>query len=151
MSLSYRLAIGLALGALSAVAACSRQQRAQIDTAAGSVESVTRATLSVIDVDMGRHIAADSTISDKTDTFAPADTVYASVHTSGTAQNGAVIGRWTFEDGSVVDEKTNNVTTSGDARTVFRLGKSGNLSRGRYTLHVIVDGKEVRSKDITVK
>jgi hypothetical protein len=151
MSLPYRLGIGLALSALSAVAACSKQQRAKVDTATGSVESATRAALSVIDVDMGRRVAADSTITDKTDTFTPMDTVYASVHTSGTAQNGAVVGRWTFEDGSVVDEKTNTVTTSGDARTVFRLGKSGNLSKGRYTLHVIIDGKEVRSKDIAVK
>ena len=51
----------------------------------------------------------------------------------------------------IVDEKTNTVTTSGDARTVFTLSKSGGLSRGRYTLHVMVDGKEARSKDITVK
>ena len=151
MSLPHRVPVALALGVLGIVAACSKEQRAEIDTAAGSVESTTRAALSVIDVDMGRQLAADSTISDKTDTFAATDTVYASVHTSGTAQNGSVIGRWTFEDGSVVGEQTNTVTTNGDARTVFRLGKSGNLSKGRYTLHVIIDGKEVRSKDIAVQ
>jgi hypothetical protein len=132
-------------------AACTREQRADVDTAAGAVESTVRATLSVIDVDMGRRIGADSTISDKTDDFARTDTVYASVHTSGTAAGGAVVGRWTFQDGAVVDEKTNTVTTSGDARTVFRLTKPGGLTAGRYTLHVLVDGKEVRSKDITVK
>jgi len=148
---THRLPLALALSVLGATAACSKPQRAKIDTAAGSVESATRAALSVIDVDMGRRLAADSTISDKTDDFTTTDTVYASVHTSGTATNGAVVGRWTFEDGSVVDEKTNTVTTNGDARTVFRLGKSGNLSKGKYTLHLVIDGKEVRSKDVTVK
>jgi hypothetical protein len=29
--------------------------------------------------------------------------------------------------------------------------KPAGLSKGKYTLHVLVDGKEVRSKDIAVK
>jgi hypothetical protein len=147
---TQRLQIVVVLSTFCVAVACTKQQRATVDTATGSVESAARAALSVIDVDMGRRIAADSTIADKTDDFTSTDTVYASVHTSGTATNGAVVGRWTFEDGSVVDETTNRVTTSGDARTVFRLAKSGGLSKGRYTLHVLIDGKEVRSKDITV-
>jgi hypothetical protein len=137
--------------ALVGAVACTKQQRAKVDTATGSVESATRRALSVIDIDMGRRLATDSTIADKTDDFAATDTVYASVHTSGTATNGAVVGRWTSPDGAVADEKTNMVTTNGNARTVFRLAKPGGLAKGRYTLHVIIDGKEVRSKDITVK
>jgi hypothetical protein len=105
----------------------------------------------VIDVDMGRHVDAERKIGDKTDDFAPSDTIYASVHTSGTANNSAVIGRWTFQDGTVVDEKTDNVTTNGDARTVFYIAKPSGLPQGKYTLHVIIGGKEVRSKDVTVK
>jgi hypothetical protein len=136
---------------LFGLAGCTKGQRATVDTAAGSVESATRAAFSVIDVDMGRHLAADSTIADKTDDFTASDTVYATVHTSGTATSTTVVGRWTFEDGTVADEKTNTVTTNGPARTVFSLVKPAGLSKGKYTLHVLVDGKEVRSKDITVK
>src|SRR5688500_13563581 len=128
------LSIALALAALGGVAGCNREQRSDIDTAAGSVESSVRAALSVVNVDMGRRIGADSSIADNTTDFTTTDTVYASVHTSGTAQNSAVVARWTSEDGSVVDETTNTVTTSGDARTVFRLSKQGGLSRGKYTL-----------------
>ena len=73
------------------------------------------------------------------------------MHTSGTAENSAVVGRWTFQDGSVVDEKTNTVTTNGDARTVFQLAKPSGLTPGKYTLHVIVGDKEVRSQDVTVR
>lgn len=151
MTHASRLRIGVAIGALVALSACTRSQRSEVDTAAGTVESSVRAALSVIDVDMGRHVGADSTITDKTDEFTPSDTIFASVHTSGTANNGAVVARWTFEDGTVVDEKTNTVTTSGDSRTVFHLSKAGGLAKGKYTLRVLVDQKEVRSKDVTVK
>lgn len=151
MSYARRSTVVLALVVLGSGAACTKQQQARVDTATGSVEAATRRALSVIDIDMGRRIGADSTVTDKTDDFAATDTVYASVHTSGTATNGAVVGRWTSPDGSVAGEKTNTVTTNGDARTVFRLAKAGGLAKGRYTLHVIIDGKEVRSKDITVK
>ena len=109
------------------------------------------AAFSVIDVDMGRHVGADKKITDKTDDFAPTDTIYASVHTSGTANNTPVIARWTFENGSVVDERTQNVTTNGDAYTEFHIVKPGGWPKGKYTLHVLIDGKEVRTKDVTVK
>jgi hypothetical protein len=131
--------------------ACDRSQRATADSAAGAVASNFGTALSVIDVDMGRHIDAEKKISDKTDDFAPTDTIYASVHTSGTATNRALVGRWTFQDGSVVDEKTDMVTTTGTGRTVFYISKPGGLAAGKYTLHVLVDGKEVRSKDVEVK
>lgn len=136
---------------LLVAAACNERQRAKSDSATGAIESNVRAALSVVDVDMGRHVDAERKISDKTDDFAATDTIYASVHTSGTANNSPVIGRWTFQDGTVVDEKTDNVTTNGDARTVFYIAKPSGLARGKYTLHVIVDGKEVRSKDVEVK
>jgi hypothetical protein len=143
------VSVALFLTALG-VAGCNREQRADVDTAAGTVESTVRAALSVVNVDMGRRIGADSTIADETTDFTSKDTVFASVHTSGTAQNSAVVARWTSEDGSLVEETTNTVTTSGDARTVFRLSKQG-LSPGKYTLRILVDGKEARSKDFAVR
>jgi hypothetical protein len=136
---------------LSSAAACNRDQRATVDSAAGTAADAIRTALSVIDIDMGRHVDAEKKISDKTDEFAPKDTIYASIHTSGTATNGAVVGRWTFQDGTVVDEKTETVTTNGDARTAFFITKSGGFKPGKYTLHVLIDGKEARTKDVTVK
>ena len=147
-----RLQSASVIAALSLViVGCNQAQREKTDSAAGAVESNVRTALSVIDVDMGRHVDAERKISDKTDDFAPSDTIFASVHTSGTATSSAVVGRWTFQDGSVVDEKTDNVTTNGDARTVFFIARPSGLTRGRYTLHVLVDGKEVRSKDVEVE
>jgi hypothetical protein len=133
------------------LSACNESQRDRADSAAGALAENVRTALSVIDVDMGRHIDADRTIVDKTETFTPTDTIYASVHTSGTATNGAVVGRWTFQNGTVVDEKTDTVTTNGDAHTAFFIMQPSGLPTGKYTLHVLIDGKEVRTKDVTVK
>jgi hypothetical protein len=144
------LVVGLATGALVA-SACNREQRSSIDSAAGSASEAVRAALSVIDIDMGLHLDSAKKITDKTDTFAATDTIYASVHTSGTANNGAVVGRWTGPDGVVVSENTEHVTTNGDAYTAFHVAKPGGFPKGTYTLHVIIDGKEVRTKDVTVK
>jgi hypothetical protein len=146
-----RWSMPVAASLLAAVAACNESQRNKTDSAAGAVENNVRTALSVIDVDMGRGVDTERKISDKTDDFAPNDTIYASVHTSGTATSSPVVGRWTFQDGTVVDEKTDNVTTNGDARTVFFIAKPAGLARGKYTLHVLVDGKEVRTKDVEVK
>jgi hypothetical protein len=55
------------------------------------------------------------------------------------------------DSATVVGEETKSVTTSGDAYTTFNLSKAGGLTPGKYTLHVIIDGKEVRTKDVTVK
>jgi hypothetical protein len=148
------LAATLLVGAV----ACRGEQRAAVDTTTAKLDTTVssageavRTALSVMDVDMGRHVAADRTIADKTDDFAPGDTIFASVHSSGTATNGAVTGRWTYADGSVVDEKTDTVTTTGDAHTVFYIMSPTGLKKGKYTLHVVIDGKEVRTKDVTVK
>jgi hypothetical protein len=141
----------VAVSLLLAAIACNQAERTKADSAAGAIEGNVRAALNVIDVDMGRHVDTERKISDKTDDFAPSDTIYASVHTSGTATNSPVVGRWTFQDGTVVDEKSDNVTTNGMARTVFYIVKPSGLARGRYTLHVLVDGKEVRAKDVEVK
>ena len=138
--------------ALVAFTACTGEQRDTVDSAAGSAVDAARTTLSVIDVDMGRHIDAENKISDKTDTFAASDTIYASVHTSGTLKEGSnVVGRWTFADGSVVDETAlGNAATKMD-RMAFFITKPGGLMKGKYTFRVIVDGNEVRSKEITVQ
>ena len=136
-----------------AITACNKDKSLPADTtsATSAITPDAPAAFSVIDVDMGRHIDAEKKISDKTDDFAPTDTIYASVHTSGTANNSAVLARWTFENGTVVDERTQNVTTNGDAYTEFHIVKPGGWPKGKYTLHILIDGKEVRTKDVTVK
>lgn len=132
--------------------ACSKKDAATVDTttpAAGA--PAMPAAFSVMDVDMGRHIDAEKKISDKTDDFAPSDTIYASVHTTGAAANQTILGRWTFQDGQTVDEHSETVSPTGDAYTEFHIAKPSGWPKGKYTLHVLVNGAEARTKDVTVK
>jgi hypothetical protein len=149
MRISYR-AIAVAC-ALASICACGKTERYSVDSAAGVAGSSARGTLSLVDVDMGRHLGADRKIVDKTDDFAPTDTIYASVHTSGKTTGTPVTGRWTFENGTVVDEKTDTVSTNDNAYSAFFIVKPGGLPTGKYTIHVFVNGAEVRSKEVTVK
>ena len=145
---STRLIAVCSAAALVSVAGCSKDKGGYADTPA----KMPAATgVSVVDIDMGRHIGPDKKITDKTDDFAPSDTIYGSIHTSGTATNVAVVGRWTFENGTAVDERTNTISPTGDANTEFHVMKPGGWPKGKYTLHILIDGKEVRTKDVTVK
>jgi hypothetical protein len=141
------------LAALSLLGACSKETKSADTTAAASAVATpsTTSALTVTDIDMGRHISPDKKISDKTDDFAPTDTIYASLHTTGAATNSNVVGKWTFQDGSAVDETTQTISPTGDNYTEFHISKPSGFPKGKYTLHVSIDGKEVRTKDVTVK
>jgi hypothetical protein len=148
-----RFRISLAAFALVAVA-CSKESAPAADTTTAATAVPTPdmpAALAVIDIDMGRKLDAEKKIADKTDDFMPKDTIFASVHTSGAANNAAVIGKWTFEDGTVVDSTTQMVSPTGDAYTAFHIAKATGFPKGKYTVHIFIDGKEVRTKDVTVK
>lgn len=153
-------AIAFAVGAL---AACKSENQAQRDSAAGAVatrdstmpdttkKDTAAAPIQIADVKVGKKIDADKKISDETDDFTPRDTVFATVHTTGTA-NGATIGaRFNFEDGKVVSDKNETISPTTDAYTEFHLGKASGLKLGKYTLHVTLNGQEIQSKDFTVK
>jgi hypothetical protein len=143
----------LALVALVALSACRKDDSAAYDTAAptSATPSADSASFDVGDIDMGRHVGADMKISDKTDDFAPTDTIYASIHTRGGSAPVQLTARWTFEDSTVVSEETKSVQAGVEGDTEFHLVKAGGLQKGKYTVRILADGKEVKSKDVTVK
>jgi len=144
-----------ALGALVALSACKKDtdDTAKTDTATptSATPAPASASLDVGDIDMGRHVGADKKISDKTDDFAPKDTIYASIHTKGGSAPVQLMAHWTFQDSTVVAEDTQTVQPGVDADTEFHIVKAGGWPKGKYTIHVMADGKEVKTKDVTVK
>ena len=120
--LSSNRALRPAVAALAflALAACGKKEEQPTPQGAGGAvvpPATAPAALSVTEVRIGKKIDANKQIADQTDNFSPKDTVYASVHTTGTAQNAQIVGRWTFQDGQVVDERTESVSPNGDAYT----------------------------------
>jgi hypothetical protein len=145
------LCLALTLGA----SACGRndQNATTGDTAAGAVEATT--PVRVADVTLGKGIGTDKRVTNETDTFGTRDTIYASVHTTGGGGSGAgqqqLTARWTFQDGQVVDERTETISPSGDAYTEFRVSKPSGWPAGKYTLRILLNGSEVQTKDFTVR
>ena len=143
----------LLAAAAFALGACSKN-KSSYDTTATSGGAVatdsTAMSLRVADVTLGRNVGADKKVTDETDTFAPKDEIYASVHTTGAA-NGKITARWMFQDGQVVDERSETITGKGDDYTEFHISKPSGWPAGKYTLHVLVNDRETQTKDFTVK
>ena len=106
----------------------------------------------VSQVDIGRSLNADKTINDNTDSFKPNDTVYASIATEGTATAPTRLkARWTYQDGQVVDESTQTIAPTGNARTEFHISKPNGWPAGKYKLEVFLNGSSAATRDIEVE
>ena len=109
------------------------------------------AVVKVTDIDVGRSVAADKTIADKTDSFRPTDTFYVSVKTEGSAPSATLVARWTYEDGQVVDESRQEIVASGGpAVTEFHLSKPDGWPPGDYKVEVLLNGTSAGTEDFKV-
>jgi hypothetical protein len=144
-------AVVVALASL-AFTGCSKGADKAADTQTPAVTPVDTTTkpVAVADVATGHHIGADKKIVDESGDFAVKDTIFAAVHTTGN-QTAKLTARWNYQDGKVVDERSEDIAPKGDAYTEFHIVKPSGWPKGKYTLHVLLNGAEVQSKDVTVK
>jgi hypothetical protein len=141
------LCLALALG----TSACNKrdQSEAGSGTAGGAVDA--SAPVRVADVTLGRGVGADKRVTNQTDTFGARDTIYASVRTTGTGSGTQLTARWTYQDGQVVDERSETISPTGEAYTEFHISKPTEWPKGKYTLRVLLNGSEVQTKEFTVR
>ena len=104
----------------------------------------------VSQIDLGRSLNADKTINDKTDSFKPNDAVYASIATDGSAATATLKARWTYQDGQVVNESTQTIAPTGNARTEFHISKPDGWPTGKYKLEAFLNGSPSATKDFEV-
>ena len=142
----------MAVLAFAALTACSKKEKVSGGdvTTSAAVPAPAAAAVAVADIDVGKSVA-DAKVTDKTNEFKAADTVYASVHTTGAAPAATVMARWTFEDGQVVNESSRSIAPTGDAYTEFHISKPTGLPKGKYKVEVFLDTKSVGTKDFEVK
>ena len=110
----------------------------------------TGVAVRVSQIDMGRSLNADKTISDNSNSFKANDTIYASVATVGSAPTATLKARWTYQDGQVVNEFTQTIAPTGDARTEFHISKPDGWPTGKYKLEVFLNGASAATKDFEV-
>ena len=136
-------ALALGLTALISGAACKKAEE-PVATAAPTVGIPTAvpaaAAVTVTDVSLGKSIGADKKVQTPTDTFAPKDTIFASVSTEGTAPAAVIHAKWTFQDGQTVKDDSRTVALAGPAATEFSIQKPDGWPKGNYKVEIAVDG-----------
>ncbi|MGZ5393575.1 MAG: hypothetical protein ACXWD3_17545, partial [Mycobacterium sp.] len=105
----------------------------------------------VTDVTLGRSVGGDKAIIDRTDTFKPNDTIYASVATEGSAPSVTLRARWSFEDGQLVDESTRAIAPNNRERTEFHISKPDGWPAGKYKLEVFLNDQPAETKSFDVR
>ena len=128
-------------------AACTRSS----ENPGATGTSGTAVGVRVSQIDLGRSLTAAKTINDNTASFKPNDTIYASIATEGTAATATLKVRWTYQDGQIVDESTQTITPTGDARTEFHISKPDGWPAGKYKLEVFLNGSSAGTKDFNIQ
>jgi hypothetical protein len=105
----------------------------------------------VSDVKLGRAIGADKRLTEETDDFRPTDVIYAVVETQGSGSPAALQARWTYEDGQVVDESSQNISAAGGDFTEFHISKPSGWPKGKYKVEILLDGQPADTEDFEVK
>ena len=147
--------LGLVLAA--ALVSCNESNESQTATTSTSSTENTATTtpasqpVQVLGVDLGKNIGADKQVTERLDTFKPNDTIYASIHTSGSRATSKLGVKWTYQDGQVVDQSEQIVAPAeGSNAMEFHLSKPDGLPAGNYKVEVFVDGASVQSKEFRV-
>jgi hypothetical protein len=147
MMQSKRISLSLCAALLMVAAGCGNRPA---DTGGTTGTSGTTA-VKVTDISLGRAIGADKSISDSTDKFRAADTIYASVTTDGSAPSATLRARWTFEDGQTVDETTRTIVPTTRERTEFHISKPNGWPAGKYKVEVFLNDQSAGTKSFEVR
>ncbi len=106
--------------------------------------------ITVSSVELGSSVDANNHIANAGSSFAPKDSIYAAVMTSGSG-TAKLDARWTFQDGQVVHEDSKTLDTSGDHATTFMISKPTGFPPGNYKVEISLNGNVASSKDFSVK
>jgi hypothetical protein len=102
-------------------------------------------------VDVGNAIGPDKRVTAPTTTFAPTDTIYASVSSTGVTLTVTLVARWTYGDGQLVNEQAQTIATTGPAISEFHISKPDGWPVGTYKVEILANGTSVASKSFEVK
>ena len=104
--------------------------------------------LELANIQVGRSLNQDRSISSITTLFKPNETVYVAVQTKA-AGKGTVSVKWKYGT-RVIDEPSKQVNYDGPASTEFHMQNSGGFPPGDYSVDVFIDGVQVGTRAFKV-
>jgi hypothetical protein len=111
----------------------------------------TPVAVTVVSVDLGNAVDGSQKVTTPASQFAPKDTIYASVGTSGSASAITVGAKWTYQDGQTVNDSSTSIAPAGPAFTAFHISKPDGLPAGHYKVDISLNGSPASSKEFDVK
>jgi hypothetical protein len=147
---SARLVVVAALSS-----ACGRSDRSNSATSSGMVDSVKDtaakpAELRVSNVMIGRRIGTANHITEPTFQFAPQDTVYVSIATSGSNGADHLTAAWRSQTGEIMQQSSVAIPAAGQ-NAAFQLSQPKGLKPGTYKVIVFLGDDSVDTKVFVVK
>ena len=146
--------LGLCLAFI--LAACGKSEpppvpQATAPPAAPTTPPPAAPAVTVTTVELGNQIGADKRVTQQMTSFAPKDTIYATVVTNGSAPSATLTAKWTYQDGQVVDESTKTIAPTGPAATEFQISKPDGWPAGTYKVEVSLNGRSTETREFEVK
>ena len=121
-------------------------QKAAADSAAAAEASAPRKVSGVM---IGSRVDSIGRVTEPTFEFAPKDTVYISVGTSGNTGTTGLTAAWRYQSGEIVEQSTEQVRPG--AKTAFSLAKPKGLKPGSYKVVLFLGDDSVDTKVFAVK
>ena len=110
-----------------------------------------RADVSVTEISLGRAVETNRRVAQPREDFVPADTVYASVVTEGSARRVLLKARWTYQGSDVVSESSLDIAPSGATVSEFHVSRPEGLPPGRYQVEIFLDGASAGKRGFSVQ
>lgn len=114
------------------------------------------ASAAITGVELGTAVGADMKITSPSTSFAPTDTIIASVATAtadpGAAVNGTLNARWTYGgDNQLVNEERKDIVLNGAGVTTFEISKPDGWPTGNYRFEVRLDDGVAQTREFQVR
>lgn len=123
--------------------------------AAATAEVKQGAQLSVASVDLGTEVGADNRVTTALESFAPTDTIVASItlaNASAAPVEGSVGARWSGPEGQAFnDESQARAWSAGSQAVVFRIAEPKGFKPGNYKIEVSLNGSVVQMREFSIK
>ena len=148
--MAHLLLTGAPLALLAALAACGGSKEDADHTAMADTAAAKPVELKVSNVMIGKRIGTGKHVTEPTFQFAPADTVYVSVGTSGSTGADHLTAAWRSQTGEVVQQSSEPIPAAGE-NAAFQWSQLKGMKPGTYKVVVFLGNDSADTKVFVVK